>query len=85
MTMTPDEKRDAVRELLGIAYGNQEFYLRYGLPDLDYGSDPEPRSAKAATLERFGQLGEEYGLEGELSRWTELRDRFLAATSDTEL
>jgi hypothetical protein len=72
LTITQDE-RDAIGEALDLAHSDQEHYLHYGNPEIDYGTEwEETAQAKAATFRLLGQVGEKLGFHGEAERWEEL-------------
>jgi hypothetical protein len=78
-TLTLNEtERAAIGYALDLAHNDQEHYLDYGAPDVDYGPEwPETAREKAAGFIVLGQIGESLGFHGERDRWTELANAVL--------
>ena len=60
-----DDLRDALEWAIGLALGDQEHYLKFGNPEVDY-DDEWPRVAmeRAATLDRLAMVCLQMGSDG---------------------
>lgn len=77
ITLT-DAQRYALGYALDLAADDQNNYLSYGSPEVDYGKEwPEIAKERAEKFIALGRVGELLGFCGEGSRWTDLANEVL--------
>lgn len=76
ITLTP-KQIEAIGYALDLAASDQEHYLSYGDPPLDYGDElEEATEAKAEQFRLLGDVGELLCIHGEKERWDRLAKEF---------
>lgn len=82
--ISKDEK-EAIGEILDLAYGDQESYLMIGNPHIDYATEwPFAAGNKAKTFRLIADFTERMGLHGEKERWSGIADNVEASGKEYE-
>jgi hypothetical protein len=82
LTNATNEERDAIEWALELALDDQQHYLDYGNPQLDYGKDwPEIASDRA---KHCRAIADTYWNHGSARVWNMLADQYDAAAEEVQ-